>query len=79
MIKVESLESFSKSDEGPIALTFEEKNGALWIKLRKHTEQKLQKMRIRLEADQDTTETAKIRGRILELKNFLTLDGPEER
>ena len=80
MIKVESMEQFKKSMESEeLLLTIEEKNSVLWKKLKKSAEERLQKMRVRNDADHDAIETAKIRGRILELKNFLTLDGPEER
>lgn len=72
------MEDFKKSLEPEaFALTAEEKNSALWKKIKKNVEERLDKTRRRNDADHDATETAKIRGRILELKYFLTLDGPE--
>ena len=63
-------------------LTDEERRSALWRKLSAHAESRLQSLRIQNDGDKDAAETAKLRGRIAEVKVFLALGeepAPEER
>lgn len=57
-----------------IALTYEEKRSALWTKLTDHWKTQLEILRIQNEGDKTDIETAKLRGRILELKAAISLE-----
>ena len=50
---------------------------ALWQKLREHYEQELATLRKKNDADMGLEATAKLRGRILAVKDFLLLDKPD--
>lgn len=56
------------------ALSKEERESKLWKKLMEHWDDRLELQRIQNEGDKDVVATAKIRGRILELKTNLALD-----
>lgn len=49
---------------------------ALWKKLREHYEQQLERYRAMNDQDLSLEKTAKLRGRIAEIKGFLELDRP---
>jgi GTP1/Obg family GTP-binding protein len=53
-----------------------ESQTALWQKIKKHLEQRLETARNKNDGDLNEVETAKLRGRITELKSFLALDKP---
>lgn len=53
-----------------------EKQAALWAKLRKHLEEKLEACRKQNDGELDPIQTAKLRGRIVEIKSFLALENP---
>jgi hypothetical protein len=53
-----------------------EQQSALWLKLKEHALKRLEQLRVQNENNLDATETAKLRGRIAEIKSFLKLDTP---
>jgi len=55
-------------------LTQDEKESRLWQKLIKHLEDRLQTLRLQNDGDRSETETARLRGRIAELKAIIGLD-----
>lgn len=60
--------------KAPFVLTDEDKQSRLWGKLMEHWQDKLAAFRAANDTDKDTTETAKLRGRIAELKANLELN-----
>lgn len=58
-------------------LTTAETHGALWQKLKDHLEDRLAEHRRKNDGDLDATQTARLRGRIAELKVLLDLATPE--
>ena len=54
-------------------MTQAERNSALWRKLRKNLEQRLDTLRAQNDGDKDERATAMLRGRIAEVKTLLTL------
>lgn len=48
-----------------------------WSKLRRHMEAQLDKLRRENDKDADPVRTAKLRGRIAQLKNLLALGNPQ--
>ena len=57
-----------------LTLTRDEKESKLWKRLLEHCESRLQTLRMQNDGDKSEIETAKLRGRILEVKAFLGLD-----
>ncbi len=57
-----------------IALTHEEKNSPLWRKLMSHWAGQLDAMRLQNDGALSELETARLRGRIVELKTNLALN-----
>lgn len=57
-------------------LTHVEAQSALWLKLKKHLEERLDVLRAKNDGDLDTTETARLRGRIAALKELIALEDP---
>lgn len=55
------------------SLSNEEKDSKLWTRLVEHFESKLMSLRIQNEGDKTEIETAKLRGRIAEIKSILSL------
>lgn len=55
-------------------LTEAEKQSALWSKLKKHFEERLQSSRLKNDQDLSDKETAELRGRIKELKYVIDLE-----
>lgn len=53
-----------------------EAQSALWLKIKTHMEARLVTMRARNDNPLDPIDTAKLRGRIAEAKEFLLLDQP---
>lgn len=51
-------------------------NSGLWVRLRKHYEERLGELRAKNDAPLSAEETAAIRGRIAEIKRLLDLDAP---
>lgn len=58
-------------------LTKIEAQSQLWLKLKKHLEERLDVLRAKNDGDLDTTETARLRGRISEIKSMLSIDSME--
>lgn len=50
----------------------------VWLRLKSHMEDRLQTLRAQNDGDLDEVKTAKLRGRINELKYLLALDQPLE-
>lgn len=57
-----------------LKLTKDERNSRLFTKLMEHWSDRLQSLRTQNDGDIDPTNTAKLRGRIAELKFNLSLD-----
>ena len=53
-----------------------ERQSALWLKLKAHVEKRIASLRARNDNDKNAEETAKLRGRIAELKLIAALDNP---
>lgn len=53
-----------------------ERYSAVWVKLKEHIEDRLDLHRKKNDADLSSDETARLRGRIAELKYLLDLDNP---
>lgn len=62
-----------------LTLSFGDRESALWKKLEPYMTRRLEMLRRRNEADLNDIETAKLRGRILELKSLLALQAPAEK
>lgn len=60
-------------------LTEHDKQSSTWIKLKAHIEGEIDILRQRNDADSDAVATAKLRGRIFELKRILSLATSDER
>ena len=60
-------------------LTEFDKQSATWTKLKAHIESEIDILRQRNDADSDPIATAKLRGRIFELKRMLSLATSDER
>lgn len=60
-------------------LTEFDKQSATWTKLREYIEGEIDILRQRNDADCDAVATAKLRGRIFELKRILSLATSDER
>lgn len=58
----------------PITITEDEKESKLWKKLKEHIETRLDLLRKKNDGNLDEFETARLRGRISELKSFFALD-----
>lgn len=50
-----------------------ERNSALWQRLIKHCNQRLEDLRLQNDGDRDDQQTAKLRGRIAEVKAIIAL------
>lgn len=57
----------------PFVLTIEEKRSAFWRKLEDYCEDRLEVLRKENDADRSEIETARLRGRIAELKSLISL------
>lgn len=57
-------------------LTESDRNSDTWKRIREHYEGQLQKARNQNDNDQDPVQTARLRGRIAEIKLLLALDKP---
>lgn len=57
----------------PLILTIEERRSPLWRKLAEHYESRLESLRNQNDGDRVDVETAKLRGRIAEVKLLLSL------
>lgn len=53
-------------------------NSPLWQKLKKHYENKLESLRISNDSDSTELQTAKRRGKISEIKQFLAIGNPKQ-
>jgi hypothetical protein len=58
-------------------LTHAEIHNPLWIKLKEHIESRMDAHRRKNDGDLDDIATARLRGRIAELKSLLDLENPE--
>lgn len=59
-----------------LKLSESEANSALWLKIKAHLEQRLERHRIRNDGNLPPDATANLRGRIAEAKYLLALDQP---
>jgi hypothetical protein len=59
----------------PVVNEFESQS-ALWKKLKDHAAERIALLRARNDSDKDEVSTARLRGRIAELKVFMSLDRP---
>lgn len=57
-------------------LTYEERHSALWVKLSKEFEERLSVLRQQNDGELDAIGTARLRGRIAELKVLMELGQP---
>lgn len=57
-------------------LTQAERESHLWKKLMKHFEQRIANMRAQNDSDLDERTTARVRGRIAEVRDLMNLDKP---
>ena len=57
----------------PLILTIEERRSPLWRKLAEHYESRLESLRNQNDGDRTDVDTAKLRGRIAEVKLVLAL------
>lgn len=57
----------------PMILTIEERRSPLWRKLAEHYESRLESLRNQNDGDRTDVDTAKLRGRISEVKLMLSL------
>lgn len=53
-----------------------EKQSAAWTKVKRHIEQRIEDLRRKNDGDLDPDDTARLRGRIAELKNLLAAVEP---
>ena len=53
-----------------------ERQSAIWLKLKKHYEARLELLRAKNDGNLDAIETVRLRGRIAEIKGLLALDDP---
>lgn len=51
-----------------------EAQSLIWLKIKKHMTERLEVLRAKNDGDLDTTETARLRGRIAALKELIALD-----
>lgn len=58
-------------------LDYSDKISPTWVKLAKHWNEELQTLRYQLEGDKTELQTAKLRGRIAEIKANLSLEKEE--
>lgn len=56
-----------------MTLTQGDVHSALWMKLSEHYESRLQELRAMNDADRNDVDTARLRGRIAEIRDFLAL------
>lgn len=56
-----------------------ERTSAAWVRLEKYLKDELDILRIRNDGDADQLGTAKLRGRIYEIKKILSFATPDER
>ena len=61
--------------EPPFRLTAQERDSALWKKLKDEVEHEIDIMRRQNDGDKDVLETAKLRGKIAQAKRFLGYEG----
>ncbi len=67
----------AKADARPEPLLSEtDRHSALWLKLKKHFEERIALLRARNDNDLDEAKSARLRGRIAETKYFLGLGDP---
>lgn len=59
-----------------MTLTEKERNSELWVKLKAHLEQRMQELRESNDSDLEPKDTAHVRGRIAECKEFIHLEEP---
>lgn len=51
---------------------------AVWLKLKKHLEERLESLRRKNDSDATETKTSKVRGRIAEVKELLAMAEPKK-
>ena len=63
--------------EDRVVFTPQEKQSAAWIKLQKYLEQRLALLRAQNDMDKTEGDTARLRGRIYEVKSLMALNADE--
>ena len=63
--------------EDRVVFTPQEKQSAAWIKLQKYLEQRLSLLRAQNDVDKPEGDTARLRGRIYEVKSLMALNADE--
>ncbi len=58
----------------PFRLPLADRNTSTWIAIRAHLSARIDALRVTNDTDQDEVKTARLRGRIAELKSLLDLD-----
>lgn len=58
-------------------LTEQEILSPLWGKLKEHHQARLESLRLQNDTDKTMEATAKLRGRIMEIKKFLAIENPQ--
>jgi len=61
----------------PLKLTEVEIHSALWLRISEHLREKLNALRIENDGNRDEISTARLRGRIAQIKEFLALGETE--
>jgi hypothetical protein len=61
-----------------VKLSYADKTSATWVKLEAHLTEELSNLRLRNDADTDAVATARLRGRILQIKAILSLATEEK-
>ena len=59
-----------------MTFTDEDRHAGVWVRVKEHMLERLESLRLRNDGPLDAMETARLRGRINELKYLLDLDNP---
>lgn len=73
---IENLVGGAKREAREPVVSELERQSPLWLKLKSHMEKRIAALRVKNDSDKDTEATAKLRGRIAELKILAALDNP---
>jgi hypothetical protein len=68
--------SDAPKQEAQFRLELNDRHSPTWAKLRRHLEARITELRRQNDSDADPMKTAKLRGRIAELKGLLSLGNP---
>lgn len=65
------------SPEEVLTFSQEDRYAAVWLRVKRYYESRLETLRRQNDADLDDISTARLRGRIMEIKALLDLDTPD--